>query len=343
MGGSSCHWQAALPDAPSTPVGVATRRDCLRLALALAAAALAPARAAASPYRVGVIIEAATAGHPVIEGLKEGLRDLGFLEGRDIVYEVHFTRGKPEASAAAAETLARSGVDLIFTGGEAATQAAKKATQQIPVVFALVGDPVTTQLVATLPFPGGNLTGVSSRIPELAPKRLEVLKTLIPALRRVWFVYYAGDFIDYAVVGKLYEPARQLGVELLDRAVRDVEQLRRMLKEVRPGDGLFAPSGSALDLPAAVHEVALASRIPAVFHSTPWVSRGALVSYGPDLRAQGMQAARLVAKIARGASPRDLPVEGAEDIHLALNLKTAAALGLPVARKLIFRANVVYR
>jgi putative ABC transport system substrate-binding protein len=304
---------------------------------------LFPVHAKTFPYRVGIITETPGARHRVVDGLREGLHSLGFVEGRDVVYDMHFTRGRREAAAAAVDTLAKAGANVIFTSGEGVAVAAKTATQSIPVVFTQVGDPVTAGLVATLPYPGGNVTGISGRTPELAPKRLEILKTLVPDLRRVWFVYDGGDATDFAALENLYGPASRLGLELLFRPVNSGGQLARALKEVKPGDALLAPSGDALGIPAAVHEVALESRVPVMFESAAWVSQGALASYGPDDRAQGAQAARLVARILRGTRPRDLPVEGAEQIHLALNLKTASRLGLPVAAKLLFRASVVYR
>jgi len=322
----------------------AGRRDWLCRATALlGAVSLFPIRALAASYRVGVITETPGARHRVVEGLREGLHNLGFVEARDVVYDMHFTRGRPEAAAAAADALIKAGVNAIFTCGEGAAVAAKQATQRIPVVFTQVGDPVTAGLVATLPYPGGNVTGISSRTPELAPKRLEILKTLVPGVRRVWFVYDGGDATDFAALENLYGPASRFGLELLFRPVNSGGQLERALKEMKPGDALFAPSGEALGVPAAIHKAALESRIPVMFESAAWVSQGALASYGPDDRAQGAQAARLVARILRGARPQDLPVEGAEQIHLALNLKTASRLGLPVAAKLLFRASLVYR
>jgi putative ABC transport system substrate-binding protein len=271
------------------------------------------------------------------------LHNLGFVEGRDVVYDMHFTRGRPEAATAAVDALAKAAANVIFTCGEGAAVAARQTAQRIPVVFTQVGDPVTTGLVATLPYPRGHVTGISSRTPDLAPKRLEILKTLVPGMRRVWFVYDGGDATDFASLENLYGPASRFGLELLFRPVNSGAQLGHALKEMKPGDAIFAPSGEALGIPAAIHKAALESRAPAMFESAAWVSQGALASYGPDDRAQGAQAARLVARILRGARPQDLPVEGAEQIHLALNLTTAGQLGLPVAAKLIFRANVVYR
>lgn len=318
-------------------------RHWLTFAAVIAIMAIAPQAAAASPYRIGVITEAWAANHPAVEGLKEGLGELGLIEGRDVVYDIHFTQGKSEATAAAAAALVKAGVSLIFTSGEAAVLAARNATSRIPIVFTLVGDPVAVGIVKTLAYPGGNITGVTSRVPELAPKRLEILKTLAPEIRRVWFIFYDGDVTDTAALGNLQDAAPKLGVEVLGRAVNNASQLTQIFREFRPGDAFLAPSSDTLDIPVAIHEAAAASRVPAIFQSAIWVSHGAVVSYGPDFRAQGVQAARLVAKIIRGAKPQDVPVEGAEHIHVGLNLKSAVLLGLPVPRKLLFRANVVQR
>jgi putative ABC transport system substrate-binding protein len=298
---------------------------------------------AAVPYRIGAITEAWAANHPAVEGLKEGLREQGLVEGRDVIYDVRFTRGKPGAAEAAAEALVKAGVDLIFTSDHAPTAAAKKATKSIPIVFTLVGDPVAVQMVDSLPYPGGNLTGVSSRSTDLAPKRLELLRQLVPKLRRVWFIYYAGDVTDSAALANLDSAASQLHLELVARSVNDASMLSHTLKELRAGDALLAPSSNTLDIPVSVLETALASRIPAIFPSSIWVSNGGLVAYGADFRAQGVQAARLVAKILRGARSQDLPVEGAENIDLALNLKMVKLLGLAVPRTILFRANIVDR
>lgn len=316
------------------------------LAVLLAAAVLsfsAAAAESAKPYRIGVINEAWAANHPAVEGLRAGLRELGLIEGRDVVYDIHFTRGKPGAADAAAEALIKARVDLIFTSDHAPTLAAKKATKRIPIVFTLVGDPVAVQMVDSLASPGGNLTGVSSRSTDLAPKRLELLWKLVPQLRRVWFIYHVGDVTDSAALANLDSAARQLKLELVSRPVNDASILSQTLKELKPGDAFLAPSSNTLDVPVAILEAALGSRIPAMFPSSIWVSNGGLVAYGADFRAQGVQAARLVAKVLRGAKPQDVPVEGAENIDLALNLKTVKLLGLAVPRTILFRANVVDR
>ena len=178
---------------------------------------------------------------------------------------------------------------------------------------------------------------------ELVPKRLEALKTMIPTIRRVFAFYHGADMPSSAAIGRALKAAPQLGLEVVPRTVMAPEQLDELLKTLRPGDALLAPDVATMDIPALMLEVSLASRIPAVFSSGLWVGHGGLVSYGADYRARGAQAARLVARILRGTRPQDLPVEGADEIDLAVNLKTARLLGVTVPRKVLLRADVLRR
>ena len=308
------------------------------LALSLYAASAAGAQPAHRLYKIGVLNEAWAANHPAVEGLKEGLREQGFIEGRDVTYEIRFTKGEPGATAAAAAELVKAGVDLIFTSNEPATLAAKKATQSIPIVFTLVGDPVGNAIVPSLSKPGGNITGVSSRAIELAPKRLEMLKVLAPKTQRVWFIYHVTDVTGFGALDHVRQAAAKLNIELMVKTVNNTQELDAALKEIKPGDGVLAPAVDTLDIPAAILE---AAKVPSVFPTALWVEHGALVSYGPDFRAQGVQAARLIAKILRGIRPQDLPVEGADNIDLAVNLSTARKLGIAVPQKILVRANAV--
>jgi putative ABC transport system substrate-binding protein len=305
--------------------------------------AKADAGEARRPYRVGVLNEAWAANHPTVEGLKAGLRELGFEEGRDVTFAIHFTKGDPSATNAAAAALVKAQVDVLFTSNEAATQAAKDATQKVPIVFTLVGDPVAVGMVTQLAHPGGNVTGVSNLTTELVPKRIEILQKLVPAVQRIWTIYYAGDPSSVAAARKAQEAGPRLKLRVVERPVRTAEELEWALKELGPGDALLPPDIATMDIPAVILEASLAARIPAVFPAALWVGYGGLVSYGPDYYAQGVQAARLVAKILRGARPQDLPVEGADKIDLAVNLKTANLLGLTVPRKVLLRADRLRR
>jgi len=311
------------------------------LAVLAAVTALNPpdalAQQAKRPYRIGAVHAAFAPNHPAVEGLKAGLKELGLEEGREVTFDIRFTEGKIEVMPTVVADLIKAGVDLIFTPGEAAARAARGATQKIPIVFTVVGDPVSAGLVAEVARPGGNLTGVSSLATDLTPKRVEVLKALAPGLRRVWAIYYAGDPSALAAVRKAQEAAPLLKVELVARPVSTAEELARALKSLRPGDGLLAPGSPVLDIPGQIAE--LSTRVPSVFPAAFWVRRGILVSYGSDYFAEGRQAARLVAKILRGARPQDLPVEGSNTIELAINVKTAKALSLAIPQTLLLRAN----
>jgi putative ABC transport system substrate-binding protein len=313
------------------------------LALLAALPSTASAQRAGTPYRVGVLTDARGANHPALDGLRAGLRDLGLEEGRDVIFDVRLTDANPERMPAAAAALAKAGVDVIFTSGEAATRAARAATPTSPIVFTLVGDPVAAGFVKTLAQPGGNLTGVSSLTADLVVKRVEALKTLAPGLRRVWAISPDGDPAASAAIARAQEISSRFGIEIVFRTIRTLDELERVLESLRPGDALLVPDIAAMDLSAILLETSLARRIPAVFTSELWVSHGGLVSYGADYRAQGVQAARLVSKILRGARPGDLPVEGPERIVLAINLKTAASLGLTAPRQMLFQADIIRR
>jgi putative ABC transport system substrate-binding protein len=301
------------------------------------------AQKAPRPFRIGVLNAAWAASHPTVEGLKAGLKELGFVDGRDVTFDIRFTEGKLDTIPAAAEALVKAGVDLIFTSQEAATHAARDATESVPIVFTLVGDPVGAGIVGQLARPGSNVTGVSSLQTELVAKRLEVLKTLAPAIRRVWLVHYGVDLGTTPMIIKALEAGQRMNLEVLPRGVLDASELKRVLREVRREDAVLAPEGSNPDLTIAIIEQSLALRVPAVFGTALWIGYGGLISYGPDYYAQGVQAAALVAKILRGARPQDLSVEGAEKIDLAVNLKTADLLGLTVPRKILLRADAFRR
>jgi putative ABC transport system substrate-binding protein len=303
----------------------------------------ADAQQARRPFRIGVLNAAWAASHPTVEGLKAGLKELGFEDGRDVTFDIRFTEGKLSAMPGAAEAFVKAGVDLIFTSQEVATHAAKDATETVPIVFTLVGDPVGAGIVGKLAQPGGNVTGVSSLQTELVAKRLEVLKTLAPTVRRVWLIYYQVDLGTTPMIAKALEAAERMKLEISPRGVLDADALKRVLGEIRRGDAVLAPEGSNPDLTVAIIDRSLALRVPVVFGTALWVGYGGLLSYGPDYYAQGIQAAALVAKILRGARPQDLPVEGAEKIDLAVNLKTAELLGLTVPRRILFRADAFRR
>jgi ABC-type uncharacterized transport system substrate-binding protein len=313
------------------------------IALVCVVAFTADAQETRRRFRIGVLNAAWAASHPTVEGLKAGLKDHGFQDGRDVTFDIRFTEGKLDAMPAAAEALVKAGVDVIVTSQEAATHAALQATNSVPIVFTLVGDPIGAGIVRSLVQPGGNVTGVSSMQTELVAKRLQVLKTLAPAVRRIWLFYYGADLSTTPMIAKALEAAQRMKVELIPKGVLDAGELKLLLRELRRDDAILAPEGSNPDLAIAIIERSLAQRIPVVFGTALWVGYGGLTSYGPDYYTQGIQAGAQVAKILRGTRPQDLPVEGAERIDLAVNLKTADLLGITVPRKILLRADAFRR
>jgi ABC-type uncharacterized transport system substrate-binding protein len=313
----------------------------------LAAASLsAPERARAQqppkargPYKIGILIYSYGPNPPVVQAFKAGLAEQGFEEGRDIAYQTVFTRASVEALPGAAASLVREKVDVIFTTLETPTRAAMAATKRIPIVFVQVGDPVAAGLVSSIARPGGHITGVSGLTTELAPKRLEALKSCAPALKRVWAIHSPDDRSSAASAKKAREAAPTLSLEILDRPVRSDDEAVSVLKTVPRADGILAPTAITFGITGRVLD--LAPFVPSVFDAPHWVQGGGLVAYGVGHDIQGRQAARLVARILRGSRPRDLPVESSTKFELAINLKTAKALHLTIPPSLLARADQV--
>ncbi|HWM79336.1 MAG TPA: ABC transporter substrate binding protein [Methylomirabilota bacterium] len=298
-----------------------------------------------SPRRVGLLSSAYYPNSPAVQGLKTGLREVGFEEGRDLVFETALGEGDAQRVRAAAAALVRAKVEVIFADQEGAARAAKDATERIPVVFTAVGDPVATGMVKSLAHPGANVTGVSGLTTELVPKRLESLKAAVPGVRQVWAVYDAADPASHLAAQKAASVARALGLELLDRPVRSSAEAIATLKTVPLKEGvkhgLLAPLEVNLNIQGSVIDIS--PWVPSVFDSPYWVEAGALMSYGAGTVAMGQQAARLVAKILRGERPQDLPVEGANRIELVINLKTAKQLHLTIPESALARADRLIR
>jgi putative ABC transport system substrate-binding protein len=262
----------------------------------------AEAQPARRPQRVGVLNEAFAATHPTVEGLKAGLREAGLAEGRDVSFDIRFTEGDAHATRAAAAALAKAGVDVIVTSQDGPTHAAKDATTTVPIVFTLVGDPVASGLVRNLAEPEANVTGVSSLQTELAVKRVEILKTLVPTIRRVFLIHYGGDLTANRMISRVQESVPRLKVELVPRAVLNAQELALALREVKPGDALLAPEIATLDIPVAILEASLKSRVPTVFTTALWVATAGSPRTGPTTT--------LRAPRQRGSSPGSSGVPG---------------------------------
>ncbi len=314
------------------------------LAAPLAAEAQQPTKIA----RIGYLSLNLVPNRHLREAFRQGLRDVGYVEGRNVVIEYRDAEGKPERLPALAAELVALKVDVIVTGGGTPPAlAAKQATRTIPIVFASAPDPVTDGLVTSLARPGGNVTGSSNLNPNLVGKCLEQLIQAVPGVSRVAILWQPGfmdertdkDMLKAADVG-----ARALGVRLqvveargpadIDRAFSDMTTARAGALTVLPSAMLFTERRRLVDLAAK-------NRLPAVYAQREFVEAGGLMSYGPNLADLFRRAATYVDKILKGAKPSDLAVQQPTNFELVINLKTAKALGLTIPPSLLQRADQV--
>jgi putative tryptophan/tyrosine transport system substrate-binding protein len=279
----------------------------------------------------------------LLEPFRQGLRELGWVEGRDVVIEYRYADGRAERLPALVSDLARLKVDVIVAGGVAAALAASKATTVIPIVMSSGGDPAIG-LVARLARPGGNVTGLATISPELSGKRLELLKQVVPALRRVVVLWNPENPTHGPGLRLAESAARTLGLELQVLAFRVQEDFGAAFRAARRAN---AGALIALDDPVTFNErnvlVSLASttRLPVMYGFRESAEAGGLIAFGANLADLARRAAGYVDKILKGAEPGDLPVEQPTKFEVVINLKTAKALGLTIPPSLLARADQV--
>jgi putative ABC transport system substrate-binding protein len=311
----------------------------------LAAPLAAEAQPAAKIARIGWLN---LAGGPHLpEAFRQGLRDLGYVEGRNLVIEYRNAEGKPERLPALAAELVALKVDVIVAPLTPAALAAKQATRTLPIVFTTAADPVTSGLVTNLARPGGNVTGLSILAPELIGKRLELLTQAVPGVNRVAVLWQPGAYGERTEKDNLKAAevaARALGVRLqfveargpadFDRAFSEMTRVRADALTVLPSPTFNTERRRLVDLAAK-------NRLPAVYEWREYVEAGGLMAYGPNLADLFRRAATYVNKILKGAKPADLPVEQPNKFELVINLRTAKALGLTIPPSLLGRADEV--
>jgi putative ABC transport system substrate-binding protein len=297
-------------------------------------------------YRIGVITGGG-AYYETIDGLRVGLKQLGFEEGKRFVLAIRDTKGDvAKAAEEAARSLEQEKVSLIYTTQTTVTIAARQATANIPIVFCAGTDPVVIGLVDSFANPGGRLTGVYSMTADLTGKRLEILKEIIPKLRRVVTFYNPRRDLSIESAKQAREEAKRLGVELVERHVGSVEELKANLGalSVREVDAIFAvPDPMVVNQAQLIIDRATVKKLPTMFFFPSEVLKGGLASYSIDLHAVGGVSAKLVHRILTGSKPADLPVEGIDKIFLAINLKTAKQIGLTIPPNVLARADRVIR
>jgi len=299
----------------------------------------AEAQATGQRHRVG-LLNAATPGRPEA-AFRDGLRALGYVEGGNVVLDSRFAQGRPERLPALVRELLGAKPEVIVTFGLTAAQAAKAATTTTPIVMAFAGDPVGTRLVASLARPGGNVTGMSLATPELAGKRLELLKEMVPKLTRLSVL---GDLSRQVEVQETQAAARVLGLTVALVEFTRPEGLERALggaSHARPEALLVLNSAVTATHRARIIDFGLKNRLPLVSNTGEWAVAGALISYAPSLADSSRRAAAYVDKILKGANPADLPIEQPTKFELVINLRTARALGLTIPRSVLARADQV--
>jgi putative tryptophan/tyrosine transport system substrate-binding protein len=325
------------------------RREFIK---ALGGVALAwPLKADAQPsgklFRIGFFSSGAAAaqgGPGTARYYVEALRGLGWIEGKNVVFEYRYAENHPDRLADMAAELVHLKVDVIVAGGTLAPLAAKRATSTIPIVMANAGDPLGSGLVSSLAYPGGNVTGLSLMAPDLGGKRLELLKELLPGLSRAAVVWNAANPYAANVFRETERAARKLAIDIQSLEVRGPDDFDTAFEAARaqhPEGLITIEDPLTIDNRKQIVDFAARNRLPAIHGVREFVEAGGLIAYGANLVDLARRAATYVDKILRGAKPADLPVQQPTKFEMVINLKTAKALGLELPPTLLARADEV--
>ena len=313
------------------------------LAVGLTVAPSGGAQQPAKVPRVGILTPAENEATPVFRAFREGLRELGYIEGETVVIEYRFGAGSFDPLPALAADLVRLPVDVILTdGGAKAAQIARAATSTIPIVAATSGDPVTQGLTTSLAHPSGNITGLTLMSPELNAKRLQLVKEALPEASRVAVLW--NPTTSAVQLRAIEAGARALGLQLRSFEASAPETLSSVFDAARR-DGVQAllvlPDAIFWNQRARIVSLAAESRLPALYPEREYADAGGLLAYGPNVPNNFRRAARYVDKILKGAKPGDLPFEEPTKFEMIVNLKTAKALGLTIPPAILARADEV--
>ena len=320
------------------------------LALAFMVFALPPASDAQQPGkipRIGILSGASSSSTPMFEAFREGLRDHGYVEGQNIVLEFRLARGKLDLFPTLAADLVRLNVDVIVTdGGNAAPLAARNATQTIPIVMAVSGQPDKAGLIASFARPGGNVTGLTLLAQELAAKRLQLFKEAVPRATRLSVLLTVANSRTSDYMRLMEAAAPTLGLKLQPvpievRSSNDLDSAFQSLVRDHADGFVTIPDVMLWNNRTRIVDFARKNRLPAMFPEREFADVGGLMAYGPNVQANFRRAAAFVDKILKGARPAELPVEEPTKIELVINLKTAKALGLTIPSALLQRADQV--
>ena len=308
---------------------------------------LIPRRGAAQPARVariGVLTGASEAGTPKFEAFRQGLRDLGYVEGKNLVIESRLTDSTFAGLPAVAAEMVSLKLDVIAAVGNTAIVALKRATQTVPIVMILATDPVGTGLVSSLAHPGGNVTGLSSLGEGLSAKWLELLALTVPGIARVGVLMVPNAPPHAGHLREIKTAGQQIGIAVLGFEARGQDEIGRMfvgLTKARAQGLIVLPNAIALSNQAQIVELAAKTRLPAMYPYGEFTESGGLMAYAANRTEMYRRSATFVDKILRGAKPADLPIEQPTTFELVINLKTAKALGLTIPPSLLMRADQV--
>jgi putative tryptophan/tyrosine transport system substrate-binding protein len=320
------------------------RRPAALLAIALSLVIHAAVAQTPGTKRIGVVLHGGPYYFAGVEGLREGLKAAGLEEGRDVALIVRDAIGDLEAAGRAARELERDGVDLIVALATSVALATKGATQNVPIVFAAGSDPVAMGLVEAIARPGGRVTGLHSIVTDLTPKRVEILHELAPAVKRVMTFYDPRNQAAAAAALLARDAARTFGMVLIEGHVNTPEQLADRVERMQANDAdayFVVSDAMVLSRDGLIVEKTNAVRMPTMATYVDPVAKGALAGYGVSYRDLGHRASIDLQRILGGSPPRDLPVEAVERPTLAINLRTAKALGVDISPGLINRADEV--
>ena len=314
---------------------------CLAGLLIVLAPMIADAQHAPKTGRVGVLANSASTN---LQPFRDGLRDLGWTEGRNLILEYRYAEERFERIPELTRELIRLDVDVILAPSSVFVRGARQATTSVPIVFAIHNDPIGTGDVASLARPGGNITGITQIATDLTPKQIELLRNAVPRLNRLAIVWDPTTPSHAPSLPVATETARRLGMEPLALAattLADLEKAYATAKGNHADAALVLTSVISVANVRSVAQLALRHRLPTMVGTGAYPNAGGLMSYAPDAADQFRRAASYVDKILRGAKPADLPVEQATRFELVINLKTAKAHGLTIPESLLMRADQV--
>jgi len=318
----------------------------LLAAFFLTTVSLAEAQPAKKIPLVGFLVPGSHSSYSArIDAFQQSLRDLGYVEGKNINIEYRYAEGKFDRVPDLAAEMVRLKVDVIVTGDTPAIQAVKKTTSTIPIVMGNVADAVAAGLVDSLARPGGNITGLTTLAPELDGKRLELVKEMLPKRARVAFFWDPGSTGMKIRFNEVQSAARALEITLQSLEVRNPKELESAFEAAtreRPG-ALMAPNTIIIAYGKQIVEFAAKNRLPIIYDTWEFIEDGGLMSYGPSFPDLWRRAAVYVDKILKGAKPSELPVEQPMKFDLVINLKTAKQIGLTVPPNVLVRADKVIK